>query len=92
MKIKSKWIEYIINRHKDVWGEDVIILVWISSSLPDVRNWHGKITEEEVKKLLSRKQFNEWKQGKRNSFIKHLTLEERKAILKRNNKKKNDGT
>lgn len=50
--------------------------------------WRGLVTEEQVKQYLSNKQFQEWKQGKRNKFEKHLTTEERKSILKNNNKKK----
>jgi hypothetical protein len=89
MKIKNEWIEYIIIPSKKRTGESCFVLEWRSSRLKDVRNWHGIITEEEIKNLLSRKQFNEWKSGKRNSFIKHLSIEQRKSILKHNNTKSN---
>lgn len=87
MKIKSEWIEYIINPSKKKTGESCFVLTWRSSRLKGVQNWHGIVSEEEIKQLLSNKQFNEWKAGKRNSFLKHLTVQERKDILKLNNKK-----
>ena len=90
MKLKAAWIEYIINPSKvKSSGEPCFILTWRSSRTKNEANWHGIIKEEEIKKILSVKQFNEWKVGKRNSFIKHLTIKERKNILKDNNKKKN---
>ena len=89
MKLKAAWIEYIINPSKKVGtGELCFSLTWRSSNQSGVVNWHGIVNEEDIKKLLSRKQFSEWKAGKRNSFVKHLTVQERKSILKRNNKKK----
>lgn len=89
MKIKAAWIEYIINPSKKVGtGEPCFTLTWRSSNQASILNWHGIVTEEDVKSLLSRKQFNEWKAKKRNSFVKHLTVQERKTILKNNNKKK----
>lgn len=91
MKIKAAWIEYIINPVKKRNEKGIFYaLTYRSSRESGVQNWHGLIQEEEIKELLSTKQFNEWKAGKRNSFIKHLTVQERKNILKLNNKKNNE--
>jgi len=51
--------------------------------------WRGVISEDVIKEILSNKQFQKWKRGEQTEFIKHFSIQERKDILKHNNKKKN---
>jgi hypothetical protein len=89
MKKKSEWVEYTIKPSKvRATGESCFVLTWRSSKQPGIPNWHGIIKEEEIKALLTAKQFREWKTGRCEVFTKHLTVQERKDILKANNEKK----
>jgi hypothetical protein len=87
MKIKAAWVEYTVVPTKK---EDQFALYAKTSQDQGISSFYGLYTEESIKTILSRKQFNEWKAEKRNIFVKHLTIQERKNILKLNNKKKND--
>lgn len=85
MKIKSTWVEYTVVPTKK---ENQFTLYAKTSKEQGVSSFYGLYAEEQIKTILSRKQFNEWKAEKRNIFVKHLTVQERKNILKLNNKKK----
>jgi len=84
MKIKAAWVEYtiVLSKKEGLYG------LYARSSREHLSSFYGLYDEEQIKTILSRKQFNEWKAEKRNIFVKHLTVQERKNILKLNNKKK----
>jgi predicted transcriptional regulator len=88
MKIKSEWVIHRFLRAKSKLGDDVIV----HTTRPSGRNgeffYRGMVTEEQIKEILSNKQFQKWKRGESSEFVKHFTVEQRKHILKLNNKKK----
>ena len=57
-------------------NEDAIVHYFRNLNDPDFNHntWftHGYITEEEIKAHLTAKQWSDWKQGKRNVFIKEV--------------------
>lgn len=85
MKIKAAWVEYTFVPSKK---EGLFGMYSRTNRDYAFNSFNGLFDEEQIKKILSRKQFNEWKDKKRNTFVKHLTVQERKDILKLNNKKK----
>lgn len=87
MKIKTAWVEYTLVPSKK---EGMFCLYARTNRQYTFSSFYGLYGEEQLKKILGHKQFNEWKQKKRNTFLKHLTVQERKDILKLNNKKKNE--
>lgn len=87
MKIKAAWVEYtfVPSTKEGMFG-----LYARTNRDYAFNSFYGLYNEDQIKKILSHKQFNEWKQKKRNTFVKHLTVQDRKDILKLNNKKKNE--
>ena len=85
MKRKAAWVEYTVlpSKIEGKWG-----LNSRTSRYKDLGFFCGLFDEEQLQRILSNKQFNEWKKGKRSTFVKHLTVQERKDILKANNEKK----
>jgi hypothetical protein len=65
-KIEDKWVCYWKNPAR--FGD-----TWCTS---------GFISEEEIKKLLTTKQWADFRSGKRTEFIQTVTREDRKAWIK----------
>ena len=85
MKKAAAWVEYTIvpSKIEGKWG-----LNSRTSRYKDSIFFCGLFDEEQLKRILSHKQFVKWKNGKATTFAKHLTVQERKDILKQNNEKK----